>query len=88
MTVNAVVVDPRDNVASLILDLSAGEVVRTEGGEGPVLRADIAMGHKVALRDLVEGEPVIKYGQRIGWATAAIAAGEHVHLHNLAGGTR
>ena len=45
---------------------------------------DISDGHKYALRDIAEGENVIKYGQPIGHATADIKEGEHVHTHNLA----
>lgn len=41
-------------------------------------------GHKYALRDIAEGENVIKYGMPIGHATCAIKKGEHVHVHNVA----
>ena len=41
-------------------------------------------GHKYALRPIAAGENVIKYGMPIGHATRDIAAGEHVHTHNLA----
>jgi altronate hydrolase len=41
-------------------------------------------GHKYALRLIKAGENVIKYGMPIGHATADIAAGEHVHVHNVA----
>ena len=40
-------------------------------------------GHKYALTDIRAGENVIKYGCPIGHATEDIAAGEHVHTHNL-----
>lgn len=40
-------------------------------------------GHKYALRDIAEGENIIKYGMPIGHATRAIAKGEHVHVHNV-----
>ena len=40
-------------------------------------------GHKYALRDIVKGEPVVKYGFPIGEAVCDIKAGEHVHTHNL-----
>ncbi|HEY7486329.1 MAG TPA: altronate dehydratase family protein [Streptosporangiaceae bacterium] len=43
----------------------------------------VPRGHKVAMRDLAAGSLVRKYGQVIGVATAPIAAGEHVHTHNL-----
>lgn len=41
------------------------------------------MGHKIALSDIKKGENVIKYGYPIGHATEDIAAGEHVHTHNV-----
>jgi altronate hydrolase len=40
-------------------------------------------GHKVAVRALAAGQPVKRYNQVIGFASRDIAAGEHVHLHNL-----
>ena len=43
----------------------------------------IPSGHKFALRDVGAGEPIIKYGEVIGRATADIAPGEWVHTHNL-----
>ncbi len=46
-------------------------------------RGDIPAGHKIARRDIAQGEPVIKYGQVIGRATCAIAKGAWVHTHNL-----
>ena len=42
----------------------------------------IPAGHKVAVRAIVAGEPILRYGQVIGFATAAIAPGEHVHVQN------
>ncbi len=39
-------------------------------------------GHKYALRDIAEGENIIKYGNPIGHATCDIKKGEHVHTHN------
>ncbi|MGI5226177.1 UxaA family hydrolase [Actinoallomurus sp. CA-142502] len=43
----------------------------------------VPRGHKVAVHDLAVGAPVRKYGQAIGVVTAPIAAGDHVHTHNL-----
>lgn len=40
-------------------------------------------GHKIALRDIKEGEDIIKYGYAIGHATEDIKEGEHVHTHNI-----
>ncbi len=44
----------------------------------------VPSGHKVAIRAIGVGESVLKYGQTIGYATQPIAAGDHVHLHNIA----
>jgi (2R)-sulfolactate sulfo-lyase subunit alpha len=43
----------------------------------------IPLGHKVALRDIVAGWPVMKYGTSIGVAAVDIHAGDHIHVHNL-----
>jgi altronate hydrolase len=43
----------------------------------------VPRGHKVAVRDIQAGATVRKYGQVIGVARVPIAAGEHVHTHNL-----
>jgi altronate hydrolase len=72
-------VDPRDDVAAALCDIAAGEQVL-----GTIAAQDIPRGHKIALHDLIEGQPVLKFGFPIGHATRAIAAGEHVHIHNVA----
>ena len=75
-------ITPRDMVAVALYPLKAGEAVSYGAGEIAPL-TDIPMGHKVALRDIEKGEPVIKYGFPIGSATEDIPAGSHVHTHNL-----
>ena len=75
-------ITPRDMVAVALQPLAAGETI--DYGAGTVtLLEDLPMGHKVALRDIKKGEPVIKYGFPIGEATADIPAGGHVHTHNI-----
>jgi len=71
-------IDPRDNVATALRDLDAGEQQ-----SGLILAEPVARGHKVALRAIANGEPVLKFGFPIGRATADIAPGAHVHSHNL-----
>ena len=66
-------INPADNVAVALEDLVKGEVV-----EGVALQMDIPRGHKIVLRDLAEGEDVIKYGFPIGHVTRAAAAGTMV----------
>ena len=54
-----------------------------------IARADlkgVPAGHKVAVRDIAQGQPVRRYNQIIGFASKPIRAGEHVHVHNLAMG--
>lgn len=55
----------------------------TTHGDALPSRAGIPFGHKVALVAMRRGEPVIKHGIVIGHATADIAPGEHVHVHNV-----
>ncbi len=63
-------------------DLASGEQIEV-GGKSVTLREDIAKGHKVALREIAEGENVIKYGYPIGHATCPIAEGAWIHSHNI-----
>jgi hypothetical protein len=63
-------------------DIDAGERVTVDGIDLTVPVA-VPLGHKVALRPIAAGERVEKYRVPIGIATAAIAAGEIVHTHNL-----
>jgi altronate hydrolase len=73
------IVEASDDVAVALRDLSAGEVI-----SGLTLPAPIARGHKLALHAIAQGAPVRKYGWPIGVAKIDIAAGDHVHTHNLA----
>lgn len=75
-----VVVDPRDNVTT-VLDQRT-DLDRLQGSMGVAL--GVPFGHKVALRPIARGGPVIKYGVAIGRATCDIASGAHVHVHNCA----
>lgn len=70
--------DPRDNVAVALAPLKPGEEVLDV-----ILAEPIALGHKLALVAIPEGGEVIKYGEVIGIATAAIEPGGHVHVHNV-----
>ncbi|MDO8211153.1 UxaA family hydrolase [Conexibacter sp. CPCC 206217] len=78
----ALVLDPADNVAVAVIALSAGEVVELEGG-AVTLSEPIRFGHKLALRAIPAGEPVVKYNETIGRASTAIEPGTHVHVHNV-----
>ncbi len=66
-------INPDDNVAVALQDLSKGEVV-----EGVTLKCDVPRGHKVVLRSLRSGDNVIKYGFPIGHVTRDAEAGTMV----------
>lgn len=80
---------PGDSVAVAVRHLSAGGVTGgylTDAGSGPVTLTateGIPLGHKIALTDIAAGTDVLEYGVRVGVATADIAAGNLVHVHNL-----
>ena len=83
-TWNAVVIDPGDNVAVALSEITTKAVVANRGAiENLSLCEAISPGHKFAIRAIKAGEPVLKYGQAIGVATMDIAAGATVHVHNL-----
>ncbi len=75
--------DPQDNVVVAAVSLPTGTALAAEGVT--VVRA-IPMGHKVATQPIAAGAAVVKFGQIIGYATAGIAPGAHVHVHNCAMG--
>ncbi len=81
---NALVIDAADNVATLLCEALPQADIHWDEGVGVVARERIPEGHKVARCDIAKGEIVRKYGHPIGTADRDIAAGEHVHTHNLA----
>ena len=82
-TPRVIVITPRDNVATALEALTPGQLIEANGLQVTV-RDAIASGHKVALSAIASGSAVVKYGNAIGKATADIAAGSHVHTHNVA----
>jgi altronate hydrolase len=50
--------------------------------QGITATARIMRGHKMAAQNIAKGQPVLKFGQIIGFATEDIAPGSHVHTHN------
>ena len=77
------VISARDNVATALVSLNPG--TRLDLDRRTVVVHDvIPAGHKVAIAAIATGEAVIKYGSPIGLASADIAPGVHVHVHNVA----
>src|SRR5436309_10169444 len=78
-------VNPADNVATMLEETSASDTVRVLGAASLAeLKSleSIALGHKIALRDIRTGEPIVKFGVQIGRASHDIHGGQWVHLHN------
>lgn len=76
------ILKPEDDVAVALRDLPEGPATLPDGTTLHLLQA-IPLGHKVARRAMPPGHRILKYGAAIGEATEAIAAGAHVHVHNL-----
>lgn len=71
---NTVRLAAADNVVTALKGLQPGEEGATDA---------IPRGHKMATQAIPRGAPVLKYAQVIGYAATDIAAGAHVHTHNL-----
>ena len=74
---------PEDN---LVVALSAHEKGASIGEFGGSTNAEIPAGHKVSTITIGMGQPVIKYGQIIGFASSDIKPGDHLHVHNVSMG--
>jgi altronate hydrolase len=73
---------PDDNVLVARASAPAGTEVKLANITATLSHA-IPLAHKIAYRDIVAGERILKYGMPIGIATEDIAAGAHVHIHNI-----
>lgn len=76
----AIRLHPADDVVVALEQLIGGMPIE---GENVIANGLIPPGHKVATRAIATGAPVHRYGQIIGFARQPIAAGDHVHTHNL-----
>jgi len=74
---------PEDDVVIARVEIPTGTLIAKEKVAAVVT---IPAGHKVAVREIAQGKPVRRYNQIIGFATRAIEAGDHVHVHNIAMG--
>jgi altronate hydrolase len=70
----------RDNVVVAVDAIDEGMALP----DGVVALQRVPKGHKVAVLPIGEGQPILKFGQIIGFASQAIAPGSHVHTHNCA----
>jgi hypothetical protein len=82
MPKRSIVLAKSDNVAMVTADLRPGTDVLANAAVIAV-QEPIPFGHKIALSAIAPGADIIKFGVSIGRATTSIAAGEHVHVHNI-----
>ena len=83
-----VVHDEGDSVGVVVVEgIKAGQelvgwIMDQDRSINFTVKNDIPIGHKLTIRDIDEGETIIKYSVDIGRAIAPIAQGEHLHVHN------
>jgi altronate hydrolase len=69
--------NPRDNILVAVDPVERGCTI-----DGVTASARILRGHKMAAQPIAKGQPVLKFGQIIGFASEDIAPGSHVHTQN------
>ena len=81
--------DERDAVGVVVVEgIEAGQnlsgwIMDVDKTISVTVNHAIPLGHKFALKNISNGESVLKYGENIGHAVADIAPGDHVHVHNV-----
>lgn len=75
-------IDKKDNVVTCTQTLKKGDLIEVDG-ENIVLKEDIDIFHKIAIKDIKKNDICYKYGEVIGRALENIDKGEHVHVHNI-----
>ncbi|MCO1604011.1 UxaA family hydrolase [Desulfosporosinus nitroreducens] len=86
MKKQAVVINHKDNVATVVEDFPSGTIIHFFIGQSEhslQLLEDIPLGHKLAICAIQVGQDILKYAESIGVATELIRPGQHVHVHNL-----
>lgn len=88
MNKKALKMNENDNVATLVSDAKAGDIVEAVSEFGNIeirVKAKdlIPFGHKVSLTNIQKNGNIVKYGKVIGVSSRPIEKGEHVHIHNV-----
>jgi hypothetical protein len=87
----AIQIDKEDNVATVTDEVNQEENLEVLGPEGNIILRikpleKIIFGHKIALKNFIQKDEIIKYGEVIGVATTGIEMGEWIHTHNVESG--
>jgi len=80
---NMIVLAAADNVGVALRDIGVGELASDASGKGLVAKEPIPLGHKIALVPIAAGAKVLRLGVPVAIASADIAAGRLVHIHNV-----
>ncbi len=86
MKIDSIVIKEKDNVATALRDLEPKEKITIgieDKKEEFLIEEHIPFGHKFAVKEIVKGEDILKYGEVIGRATKDIASGTHAHIQNI-----
>jgi len=86
MKIDSIVIKEKDNVATALRDLEPKEKIIIgieDKREEFLIEENIPFGHKFAVKAIVRGEDILKYGEVIGRATNNIAPGTHAHIQNI-----
>ena len=78
----AIIIHSEDNVAIAKTAIGLGTVLKFNGTRLSV-GLTVQPGHKIALKSITQGQPIIRYGQVIGLATENIPQGNTIHVHNM-----
>ncbi len=76
-------IHPEDNVVVCLEPMAKGETITLSDGREITSQEDVPAGHKMAVRNIANGENVVKYGYAIGHSTEDIAVGRWVHTHDI-----
>lgn len=79
MKPNALLMNPKDNVVVCTKELEAGEKLYYKKGDEWVtltLKEQIPIWNKVAVRDILRGDNILKYGEVIGQSDCDILQGQ------------
>ena len=86
MKIDAIMIKKCDNVATALKKINSNEDIAVVVDQEKIelkVKESIDFGHKFAVKDILMGTNIIKYGEIIGRATQNIDAGAHAHIHNI-----
>ena len=75
-------INPADSVVVCLQPKKKGEIIETDGKK-IIINQDTPAGHKILIKDVKQGEDIIKYGYPIGHAREDLKAGDWVNENNL-----